>query len=222
MAKTDIWFPIYIGEYLGDTMGLTAELHGAYLLLMFKYWRDKRPLPNDDRILAQAACLTIRRWRVAKVVLSKFFYKTKTEWRHLRIDRDLAKQAELHKTQSEMGKKAAQARWQNVNKSSAPHTGAHCGPNAIPKSKSKSDSCTDVSLLRGALETDAELMGACRVIFGEKAMSEFGGLWRKRIQNKRGKAKRVIVAMIEELKDGKKIKNPGGYANDLWKRFADQ
>ncbi len=45
-SKTDIWMPIFIGDFLADTSHLDAERTGAYLILLFRYWR-KGPLPND-------------------------------------------------------------------------------------------------------------------------------------------------------------------------------
>ena len=54
MSKVDIFMPLYIGDYLKDTTRLTAEQHGAYLLLMMDYWVNG-PLPANDSSLAMVS-----------------------------------------------------------------------------------------------------------------------------------------------------------------------
>lgn len=53
---------LYVADYLGDTRHLTAEQHGAYLLLLMTMWRSGGRLPNDPKKLARIACCTGSRW----------------------------------------------------------------------------------------------------------------------------------------------------------------
>ena len=53
MPKVDIWMPIYIGDYLGDTIELSAAEHGAYLLLLMHYWLKKGEIGEDIERLSR-------------------------------------------------------------------------------------------------------------------------------------------------------------------------
>jgi len=57
-GKTDIWMPVFIGDYLADTMHLSTEQHGAYLLLLFSSMAPRAPLHDDDAALAQITGLS--------------------------------------------------------------------------------------------------------------------------------------------------------------------
>jgi uncharacterized protein YdaU (DUF1376 family) len=54
--------PLYVGDYLRDTMHLSTEEHGAYLLILMTLWSRGGSLPADRETLAQAARLPARRW----------------------------------------------------------------------------------------------------------------------------------------------------------------
>jgi uncharacterized protein YdaU (DUF1376 family) len=48
------WFPLYVADYLADTLDLGAEDHGCYMLLLMIAWRRDVALPNDMAFLKRA------------------------------------------------------------------------------------------------------------------------------------------------------------------------
>lgn len=102
------YMQLYVADYLADTMHLTTEEHGAYLLLIFNYWQTGKPIPVAR--LARIARLTNDRWTDVERTLNEFFNERDGEWLHERIERDLEA---LHATQAQRiaaGKASAEAR----------------------------------------------------------------------------------------------------------------
>ncbi|EFZ0746884.1 DUF1376 domain-containing protein [Shigella sonnei] len=102
------YMQLYIADYLADTMHLSAEEHGAYLLLMFNYWQIGKPIPKNR--LAKIARLTNERWADVEPSLQEFFCDNGEEWVHLRIEEDLASVREKLTKKSAAGKASVQAR----------------------------------------------------------------------------------------------------------------
>lgn len=102
------YMQLYIADYLADTMHLSAEEHGAYLLLMFNYWQTGKPIPKNR--LAKIARLTNERWADVEPSLREFFCENGDEWMHLRIEEDLASVREKLTKKSAAGKASVQAR----------------------------------------------------------------------------------------------------------------
>lgn len=98
--------PLYVGDYLGDTMHLRMAEHGAYVLLMLHYWRNG-PLPDDDRALAAIARAERKEWAEAGPVVRAFFIPRDGKLHHKRIDAERAKASALAGKRSA----AASARW---------------------------------------------------------------------------------------------------------------
>jgi uncharacterized protein YdaU (DUF1376 family) len=106
MAKTDAWMPLYVGDYLADTMHLNAVQHGAYLLLIMHYWRTG-PLPDNDGDLAAIARTERKVWREIAPVIRRFFQVDGGYMHHKRIDQEREKAA----INSSKRRDAANARW---------------------------------------------------------------------------------------------------------------
>lgn len=78
--------PLFADAYLADTMHLSTEEHGAYLLLLMAAWRqDDCSLPNDDRKLARIAGLSVRKWSSARTSIEFLFDVSGTSWRPRRV-----------------------------------------------------------------------------------------------------------------------------------------
>jgi uncharacterized protein YdaU (DUF1376 family) len=99
---------LYVADYLADTMHLTTEEHGAYLLLIFNYWQTGKAIPVSR--LARIARLSDERWTVVERSLNEFFNERSGEWVHARIERDLDAVRDAQNQRSAAGKASAAAR----------------------------------------------------------------------------------------------------------------
>lgn len=64
----------YPGDYLGKTMDLTTEQHGAYLLILMTMWQHNAKLPNDPAKLARIARMTPAKFKAVWSEISRFFF----------------------------------------------------------------------------------------------------------------------------------------------------
>ena len=103
------YIQLYVSDYLADTQHLSAEEHGAYLLLIMNYWQTEKPIPENR--LQGITRMFNERWTNVKSVLSDFFeIDDNGAWYHKRINQDLEKVKQKSKQASEAGKKSAQIR----------------------------------------------------------------------------------------------------------------
>ena len=80
--------PFWTDAYLTDTILLTTEQHGAYLLLVFQAWRSHDcSLADDDDMLALQAKLSATKWRQIKPVVMAFWTldKRRKRWVQTRL-----------------------------------------------------------------------------------------------------------------------------------------
>lgn len=101
MNKTPIWMPLYIGDYLGDTVGLSLAEHGAYLLSLMAYWRKGESL--TPRELKGICGKEIDR-------VCQFYVIESGRWHHKRIDSELDKAEKNMKNFQEKAMKMVEAR----------------------------------------------------------------------------------------------------------------
>lgn len=106
--------PLYVADYLADTLDLNSEEHGCYMLLLMISWRRKGTLPNDMQFLKRAlsACASDmhgnRFNRLVPKLLERFF--TLNEQGDF-VNKRLGKELEKANKFSENQKENAQKRW---------------------------------------------------------------------------------------------------------------
>jgi uncharacterized protein YdaU (DUF1376 family) len=96
---------LHIGDYLKDTGHLRTVDHGAYLLLIMHYWTTGG-LPDDDRQLAAIARMSDRKWKELRTKIAPFF---SPNWKHKRIDRELAEAREKYEKRAFSGSSGGKA-----------------------------------------------------------------------------------------------------------------
>jgi uncharacterized protein YdaU (DUF1376 family) len=96
MSSKRPWMPLYIDDYLAGTSHLEAHEHGAYLLLMMRYW-SKGSLPDDEELIRRVSRLSVKQWKESRETIKSFFLDG---WRHERIDAEISKAIEKSKINS--------------------------------------------------------------------------------------------------------------------------
>lgn len=101
---------LYVGDYLKDTRHLTAEQHGAYLLLLMAMWTAGGELPNDPKKLARMAACSPSRWAKIGDDVLEFFTPDGDVIRNDRITKELKKASEKSIKRAVSGSKGGQAK----------------------------------------------------------------------------------------------------------------
>jgi uncharacterized protein YdaU (DUF1376 family) len=136
MSRVDAWMPLYIGDYLSDTMHLTCEQSGAYLHLIMHYWRAGA-LPDNDTLLAQVTKLSAKAWKSHRAIIESFFTVEGGQWKHKRIETERSRAQATAERYHERAKKAAEARHKDAS-SNATSNGQACSKHRNSQSQSHS------------------------------------------------------------------------------------
>ncbi|UTW56151.1 DUF1376 domain-containing protein [Kordiimonas sp. SCSIO 12610] len=93
--------PFFTDAYLADTIHLSTEEHGAYLLLLMTAWRTRGCyLPDDNKMLARITRTSAAKWRKLRPTMQAFFTVEDGRW----------VQKRLVKTYSDVEKRVAKNR----------------------------------------------------------------------------------------------------------------
>lgn len=104
------YLPLYVGDYLKDTRHLTAEQHGAYLLVLMDLWNRGGFMPADPKALARVAAVSTKRWPSVWAVIGEFFTCQDGLISHGRIASELQKADQISQKRKTAGKRGGEAK----------------------------------------------------------------------------------------------------------------
>jgi uncharacterized protein YdaU (DUF1376 family) len=117
-SRTDTWMPLYVADYLRDTMHLSTEQHGAYFLLLMACW-SRGSLPSDPAQLAGIARMPLAAWRRASPVLMPFFVVDGELVTHKRVTAERERALAITEARRAAGQKGGRPRKQEQTNSEA-------------------------------------------------------------------------------------------------------
>jgi uncharacterized protein YdaU (DUF1376 family) len=165
------WMPLYVADYLADTAHLNATESGAYLHLIMHYWLNGG-LPDCDRQLSRIARMTARQWVAARDTLRSFFYDG---WRHARIDREIAKSAEIsakRKTAGGTGHSKSEANDEQLPthaRASSPSQSQSQSPSQRQNKKDAADAASSLKLVEPPPTPTVEYFRFAERVIGPKS-----------------------------------------------------
>jgi uncharacterized protein YdaU (DUF1376 family) len=109
------YMQLYVSDYLGDTMHLSCEQHGAYLLLLMAMWNAGGSLPNDDVKLRRITKLTGRRWCAVKDDVLAFFTIEGDQLVHKRLSKERQKADHISQSRSIAAKRSHSSKQLKTN-----------------------------------------------------------------------------------------------------------
>lgn len=102
-------FQFYPGDFISDTMDMSAEEIGVYWLLICSCWK-KKSLPFCEKKRAKISRISLKKFQKYwsnSLVLLFYYHEESGTWQHSRLDKERDKQKGL----GEERQKAANARW---------------------------------------------------------------------------------------------------------------
>jgi len=111
--KVDIFMPVFVGDYLRDTIDLSLEENGAYSRLLFTMWSRGGRLLNDPARLARIAGCELADWQRLWPILARFFTIEGNDITQKRLTKELEKARAQKLSAAENGRRGADARWKS-------------------------------------------------------------------------------------------------------------
>lgn len=188
------WYPKYPADYAFDTRGLSLSEHGAYNLLMDRYYAQMEPLPSDDEQLFIICAASTEQDRASvQRVCRLFFRKEGGKLHQKRIDQEISKAKALSETRSSASRSKRSSIASNST-SSATQLQSQRQPHILPPSEAvvsspsptKPPSVDALESARASVEEPDPIFGAGLSFLTGKGVKEraargFLGLLRKEV-----------------------------------------
>lgn len=188
------YIQLYPADYLADTQHLTAEEHGAYLLLIFNYWQRGLPLPDDDHRLGATTRTSPDQWLRIRPAIEEYFDIRDGLWVHDRIEQDLVRVHEKAQKASRAGKMSAKKRAENKEESNGRSTDVQHAQKD-PFNHTYTD--TDINNKRHCVESEDSTRA------NGKHFEKFWSHWPRKRNKKKAKdafmRKKFTIQDVEEL-----------------------
>lgn len=126
---------LYVGDYLSDTLDLTTEQHGAYLLLLMTMWKAGGKLPSDPKKLARICRVSARRWHIVWPEISHFFDDDGSIVTNERLQNEYQKAVSIREKRAAAGAAGGAAKALKTNNQGLAN--AKAGPKHSHKSQSE-------------------------------------------------------------------------------------
>lgn len=132
MAKTTIWMPWYISDYLKDTITLTLEEDCLYRRALDFLWQNPIGIPIETHRLCSALRVDKPKLEELNWVLEHYLQKEGNYYRSKRIDEEYAKALHNNKIQKENGKLGGRPKNPRDNPRVMPRDNPRAKPNETP------------------------------------------------------------------------------------------
>lgn len=156
---------LYVSDFVGDTLMLSAEHVGAYMLLLIALWNAKGTLPNDEKKLARVARVSLKKWRAIAPDLMPFFEVDEATITHGRLQKELQKserQSQSRSAAGAMGAAAKALKNKQAGQATASALLQHAGASPEPYRKNaRSAGVPTEGLVKVSKLLDPELFAAC-------------------------------------------------------------
>lgn len=99
------YYPHHLGDYAKDTGHLSLLEHGAYRLLLDRYYSTEKPLPRDESLYRTCRARSKPEREAVDAVLREFFEERDDAYFQSRAEREIAVLDNARKRSAENGKK---------------------------------------------------------------------------------------------------------------------